>query len=683
MQRELYKNHASVSDLLQKKQELIHIIEVQKNFFKQMINAIPDLIFYKDTSSTYLGCNKSCAENFLGLTEAEIIGKTDFDFIKDRELANFFCKSDLELLTTGQTQRYEITLPLVNKIMTDFEAIKTPFYDPTGKIVGILGIARDISVRKKNELEIIKAKEQAEAATLMKSQFLANMSHEIRTPMNGILGFLELLQRTPLSTEQKDYIHEAKTSSEMLLYLINDILDFSKIEAGKLTVENTNFKLRTIVEDTVSTLVPKAFEKNLELHTLIQATVPENVVGDPARLRQILNNLLSNAVKFTAKGEINVTVDCVSANTRQALLRFEVQDTGIGLSEESLHKLFSPFVQADASTTRKFGGTGLGLAISKELVKLMHGDISVESEVGRGSTFAFTILVETPADTTEPIVHQKLTGITVLVVDDNENSRHILRSYLENVGCNVLEAASAEKAITAILMNLQINDDNPINLAIIDLQMPGMNGYQLATTLQRIPRAKDIKLILLASAAEEAATSMTKYHGFSGSISKPVRRDELLHCVTWVLGFKTEFTTTAEIMTTSIATEEQNYPQPKILLVEDNHVNRKIFIAMLKEYHLTCDIAVDGSEALVAIATTDYDIIFMDCQMPVMDGYESATEIRKLEGSEKHTLIVAMTANAMEGDRAKCLAAGMDEYISKPIHFETLFNLIEVNWKTK
>lgn len=368
MERELHKQNAYILDLLTKKEEMLSLINTQKNFFKQMLDAIPDLIFYKGIDRKYLGCNKAFAENLIGLTEEEIIGKTELDFIDDEQKDRFFIHKDNEILASGESTKYEVPMKMANGTVSVEEVLKTPFYDENGKIAGLIGISRDISLRKSMEKKLVKAKEAAESANVMKSQFLANMSHEIRNPMNGVLGFLDLLKMTTLSSEQEEYICEAKSASEMLLYLINDILDLSKIEAGKLSFENINFNIRTVVEDAISIIVPKAFKKQIELHTMIKASVPEKVIGDPGRIRQILNNLVGNAVKFTEKGEINVTVDCIEGINGKVLLSFEIKDTGIGISEHSIDQIFRPFMQADASTTRKFGGTGLGLAISKELV---------------------------------------------------------------------------------------------------------------------------------------------------------------------------------------------------------------------------------------------------------------------------------------------------------------------------
>ena len=629
--------------------------------------------------TAYAAVNEAHAR-FFGKEKKELEYQDLYD-IFPLDIANKLSENNWELFQKNEPSEKELEI-------TDWKGedrlllIKSkPQKDNYGNIKYIVCTAEDITEQRMAQNELYKAKIAAEAANVMKSQFLANMSHEIRTPMNGILGFLDLLQRTNLSFEQKDYMNEAKTASEILLYLINDILDFSKIEAGKLSIEKTSFKVRTAVENAMSVLILKAAEKNIEFYTEIKSNVPEEVMGDPTRLRQILNNLISNAVKFTEKGEINVTVECAKEIDGKALLIFEVKDTGIGISEEDIKKLFMPFTQADASMTRKFGGTGLGLAISKELVSLMDGEISVESKVGKGSTFKFSVLIEISKKYKEDAAFTKLERVNVLVAYDNKNNGKIISGYLEDAGCKVFEAEGADKAITTILVNL--NSKNKINLAIVDFQMLGMNGYELAATLKTIPFAKDVKLILLTSVAQNGDACAAKEHGFSGYISKPVRRDELLNCVSTVLALKKEMDEDIQIVTRYTVNELKENLQPTILLVEDNEMNRKIIITILKNKNMTCDIAVDGIEAIKAVAKKNYDIVFMDCQMPVMDGYESTAKIREMEGDEKHTIIIAMTANAMEGDRTKCIEAGMDDYISKPINFNTMFNMIEANIKYK
>ncbi len=550
--------------------------------------------------------------------------------------------------------------------------------DEYGKPLNMIGTNWDITHQKKIEQEFVVAKEQAEAANIAKSQFLANMSHEIRTPINGIFGFLDLLYKSDLSPEQKEYTSEVRNASEMLLYIINDILDFSKIEARMLTMEKINFKLRRMIEDAISLFVPKAYEKRIQLHTLIKSNVPEEVCGDPSRLRQIINNLVSNAMKFTETGEINVEVESIEEVNGFATIRCRINDTGIGITEEGITKLFKPFSQADASTTRKFGGTGLGLVITKEIVTMMGGEIGVESVLGQGSTFCFTVQFQIINKVrTDCLEYANLENVKVLVVDDNDNNRNIMRAYLEDVGCKVLETQSGAQALTTIISN--VHTEHKIQVILVDYQMPEMNGYELATTLKTIPYIKDLKLILVSSAAEKGDAEKAKEHGFAGYLSKPIRRDELLSCLAIVLGLREEKVESQPIITQYVYHENQSNLKPKILLVEDNEMNRKIIITMLKSHNLSCDVAMDGYEAYEATVNKNYDLIFMDCQMPVMDGYEATKKIRSMESGNKHTRIIAMTANAMTGDREKCLAAGMDDYISKPIDYHKMFKIIEEN----
>src|SRR5665648_314278 len=569
---------------------------------------------------------------------------------------------DLEVLISARTYQLEETNAELEEINAEFEETNAT-------------LEEEILKHQRTELELQKAKRAAEAASKAKSQFLANMSHEIRTPMNGIFGFLELLNHSQLSQEQREYLREAKSSSETLLQLINDILDLSKIESGKLTLEIMNFKLRTAVEDATSLFVPTAYEKHLELNTLIKANVPDEVRGDPSRLRQILNNLISNALKFTENGEVSIVVETIEETNGFATIKFEVRDTGIGINEVDAEKLFKPFAQADSSTTRKFGGTGLGLAITRELVTIMEGAVGLESVPGQGSTFYFTAQFEIINEKTACCEYASLENVNVLIVDDNDNNRKIVRSYLEDAGCIVMEAQSGDKAIAAILNNAYT--ENKIQLVLADYQMPGMDGYELATTLNTIPSTKDLKLILLTSAAQEDDATKAKEQGFSGYLTKPIRRGELLNCMAIVLGLKRDTEERQQVVTIYTHRENQSGLKPKILLVEDNEVNRKLIIAMLKSHDMTCDVAMDGKEAYQVVLKKDYDIVFMDCQMPVMDGFEATGRIRNAEGSNKHTKIIAMTANAMAGDRAKCLRVGMDEYISKPIDSEIMFKMIE------
>ena len=519
-------------------------------------------------------------------------------------------------------------------------------------------------------------KEKAEAANLAKSQFLANMSHEIRTPMNGILGFLQLLEGSDLNEDQKDFIQIIKNSSDSLLKVINDILDISKIEAGMMQLEQISFNIRSLIEDTVFLFDSRAREKGLELNMMISSSIPEHVKGDPTKIRQIMNNLINNAVKFTCKGEICVEVTAVKENKEEVELLFKIIDTGIGMSENEIKKLFIPFSQIDSSTTREYGGTGLGLSICRKMVNLMNGTISVNSEKGKGTIFSFSLPLIKVEDVIYEIPdHSLLKGKKILIIDDLTMNRYIAKIYLEEVGCHIIEAASPEEAVS--LMKKQ---GDSLDLVLIDYQLPGVSGIQLASDMKGILTSKSVPMVLLTSVATDFKIEEVKLNGFLGYITKPYKRHDLINTIALILKHQTNDPKTVilpELVTRHTVREARYRLMLKILLVEDNEVNRRFFIKLLNQQGLNCDVANNGREAVNACARKEYDLIFMDCQMPVMDGYEAAGQIRKMEQEGKHTTIIAMTAFAMKGDAEKCLAAGMDNYLGKPVNVNQVMEMIQ------
>jgi len=637
-----------------------------------------DSIYFKDVTGRFTRINRAHAQA-LGISDpTQALGKTDGDFF-DRDFAEAARADEQQIIQSG--------VPLVSKMERVrrngaeeiwYSTTKVILNDSQRRVAGILGVSRDITQFKRVQEELQASKLAAEAASRAKSEFLANMSHEIRTPMNGVIGMTELALETELTQDQRHYLNIVKASADSLLTVINDILDFSKIEAGKLDIDPVEFSLRDCLRLTMETLALRASVKGLELACDVSPELPDEITGDPTRLRQILVNLIGNAIKFTERGEVVLGVESESQAPNDLCLHFTLSDTGVGIPQDKQKFVFEAFAQADGSTVRRYGGTGLGLTISSRLVQLMRGKIWVESEPGKGSKFHFTAhfrLPTDPAKKTTPSGTSLLRNVAVLVVDDNAANRRILHKMLVSFEMRPIAVDGGVAALDAL--QRAADAGRPFPLVILDAHMPELDGFTMAEMIKENPGLAGAT-IMLTSAGQRGDADRCREIGVAAYLTKPVHQSEVWEEILRVLGGHSEKVEAPSLLTRHSL--RQNRTRCRILLGEDNAVNREIVVRLLEKWGNTVVAMTNGREVLAALEGTSeaFDLLLMDVQMPELDGFETTAAIRMREKvTGAHLPIIAMTARAMKGDRELCLEAGMDGYITKPIQTRVLFDIIE------